>query len=66
MILYLQLVCDKHFFFNYNIHMRVIQNSMLIYICPIYLDQKHSIEFHAFKFKIFTNIRIATFCFIFS
>ena len=63
MMLPLQLVCIViSIFFTITIYMYVIQNSMSIYFCPIYYDQKRSTEFNWFKMKIFTNIWSVTFC----
>ena len=55
MMLHLQLTCDNHFFFTIAIYMYIIQNSMSIYFCTIYYDQK-TFEFNSFKMTIFTNI----------
>ena len=43
------------FFFTIAIYMYIIQNSMSIYFCTIYYDQK-TFEFNSFKMTIFTNI----------
>ena len=49
---------DKHFiFFTITIYMYVIQNSMSIYFCPIYYDQKRLIELNSFKMEIFTILK---------
>ena len=66
-LLHLQLVCDEQFFFiTITVYRSVIKNSVSIYFCPIHYDQKHLTEFNSFKIKIFTTLKRATFCFIFS
>ena len=54
------------FFITITVYRSVIKNSVSIYFCPIHYDQKHLTEFNSFKIKIFTTLKRATFCFIFS
>ena len=55
---------DKHFFYNYNIHIchSKFHVNMFVYLCSINYDQKHSTEFNTFKMKLFANIWRIIFC----